>query len=468
MVTSFFNKWVLVESQPIRTSAVRDLTRGGIFRQLLTLALPLMAISFIQMSYNLVNIIWIGRLGSESVAAVGAIGMLMWMMNSMALVSKVGAEISIGQSIGARRLDRASLYASHTTTIAFILGLTFGMFFFLFPDPYVSFYKLEEAIARDASEYLRIISLSIPIMFLILNFSGIYIGSGRSDIPFYFNATGLALNIILDPLLIFGPGPLPALGVKGAAIATVLSESVVLLLFIHHLKKKNGLLGKFQFLICPHRRYMLNILKLGLPVAAMNVYFAFINMNLARTASLYGGHLGLMSQTTGGQIEGITWNTSTGFSTALGSFVAQNFAARKMNRGNRAFRYTLMMMGVLGIVVTMAFMLYGEAIFSAFVPEKAAYEAGGEYLLIIGISQIFMMLEITTQGMFNGLGRTTPPAIISIVFNTLRIPIAMILGNRMGVTGVWWALSISSILKGIILFTWYLILQRRLRIKADI
>lgn len=451
-----------MESQSLQTSAVRDLTRGGIFRQLLTLALPLMAISFIQMAYNLVDIIWIGRLGSQSVAAVGTVGMLMWMMNSVALISKVAAEISIGQSIGARRLDQASLYASHTTTIAILLGLLFGMFFLLFPHPYISFYKLEQEIAVEATGYLQIISLGIPIMFVILNFSGIYIGSGRSDIPFYFNATGLVLNIVLDPLLIFGAGPVPAMGVKGAALATILSQSVVLLLFVRHLKKKNGLLGKFPFLIRPRRRYTLNILKLGLPVAAMNTYFAFINMNLARIASLYGGHLGITSQTTGGQIEGITWNTSTGFSTALGSFVAQNFAALKMSRANRAFRYTLMMMGALGIAVTLAFVLYGEGIFSVFVPEKEAYEAGGEYLLIIGISQVFMMLEITTQGMFNGLGRTTPPAIISIVFNTLRIPIAMVLGTRMGVTGVWWALSITSIFKGIILFIWYLILQKRL------
>ncbi|MEA5130108.1 MAG: MATE family efflux transporter [Proteiniphilum sp.] len=452
-----------MESHPLQTSTVRDLTGGSIFRQLLTLALPLMAISFIQMAYNLVDIIWIGRLGSESVAAVGAVGMLMWMMNSVALISKVSAEISIGQSIGARRLDQASIYASHTTTIAIVLGVSFGLFFLLFPHPYISFYNLEQEIALEATGYMQIISLGIPIIFLVLNFSGIYIGSGRSDIPFYFNATGLVTNIILDPLLIFGVGPFPAMGVKGAALATILSQGVVLFLFIRHLKRRNGLFGKFRFLIRPRRKYTLNILKLGLPVAAMNAYFAFINMNLARIASLYGGHLGLMSQTTGGQIEGITWNTSTGFSTALGSFVAQNFAARKMSRANRAFRYTLMMMGTLGIIVTLAFVLYGEEIFSVFVPEKEAYIAGGEYLLVIGVSQIFMMLEITTQGMFNGLGRTTPPAIISIVFNTLRIPIAMILGTRMGVTGVWWAISITSIFKGIILFTWYLILQKKLK-----
>jgi len=252
------------------------------------------------------------------------------------------------------------------------------------------------------------------------------------------------------------------MGVQGAALATILSQSVVLCLFVLHLKKKNGLFGKFPFLVRLRKRYTWNILKLGLPVAAMNVYFAFINMNLARIASIYGGHLGVTSQTTGGQIEGITWNTSTGFSTALGSFAAQNFAARKMNRANRAYRYTLLMMGSLGVMVTMAFMLYGEGIFSVFVPEKAAYEAGGDYLLIIGVSQIFMMLELTTQGMFNGVGKTTPPAIISIGFNTLRIPAAVLLASHIGVTGVWWAISISSVFKGIILFTWYLILQKKL------
>ncbi|MDD2298741.1 MAG: MATE family efflux transporter, partial [Fermentimonas sp.] len=197
--------------------SVRDLTQGNISRELFSLALPLLAISFIQMAYNLVDILWIGRLGSEAVAAVGSVGMLMWMMNSFALISKVSAEITIGQSIGARRLDKASIYASHTTTIAIILGITFGLIFFLFPKPYVSFYQLESNIAFQAEGYLRLISLGLPFVFIGLNFSGIYIGSGRSDIPFYFNSIGLIMNIILDPLLIFGIGPFPEMGVKGAA-----------------------------------------------------------------------------------------------------------------------------------------------------------------------------------------------------------------------------------------------------------
>lgn len=452
-----------MSEETVHKSQIRDFTQGGIFRQLITLAMPLMAVSFIQMTYNLVDILWIGRLGSRSVAAVGTVGMMMWMMNSLAQVSKVSAEVSIGQSIGSKRLDQASVYASHTTTIAILLGTIFTILFFCFPHTFITFFKLEADIAEQSADYLKITALALPFIFMTFNFSGIYIGSGRSDIPFYFNASGLVLNILLDPVLIFGLGPFPALGTKGAAIATCFAQALVFFLFIHHLKKKSALLGNFPLFIRLRKRYTLNILKLGFPVAAMNMYFAFINMNLVRIASIYGGHIGVTSQTTGGQIEGITWNTTQGFSTALGSFVAQNFAAGKMDRSRKAYRYTLYMMSVLGTLVSAAFMLFGEQIFSVFIPEKTAYEAGGSYLFIMGISQLFMMMELTTQGMFNGIGKTAYPAIISVSFNTLRIPLAMILANQIGITGVWWAISLTSIVKGIISPLWFYFIQRQHR-----
>lgn len=445
-----------------KLEAIRDFTQGSIFKQLIKLAMPIMAVSFIQMTYTMVDIIWIGRLGSKSVAAVGSVGLLMWMMNSFALLSKVSAEVSIGQSIGARRLDKAKIYASHTTTIALIMGVSFAVLFLIFPQTVVSFFKLDTDIHIIAVDYLRLVIIGIPIMFLILNFSGVYIGSGRSDIPFYFNAIGLVINIILDPILIFGLGFFPKLGTQGAAVATVFSQAVVLVLFIWHLRSKKGALGNFSFFIKPRKSYTLNILKLGIPVAAMNVYFSIINMNLTRIASIHGGHLGVTSQTTGGQIEGITWNTSQGFATALGSFVAQNYGAGRMERARRAYRYTLIAMTTLGIIVTWAFMFHGNDIFSIFIPEREAWLAGGNYLYIMAFSQIFMMLELTTQGMFNGLGRTSPPAIISIIFNTIRIPLAILLAKPMGINGVWWAISISSFFKGIILMMWYLLVQKRL------
>lgn len=439
----------------------RDLTTGKISRQLTKLALPLMATSFIQMAYSLIDLAWVGRLGSESVAAVGAMGMLVWMIHAIALFSKISAEVAIGQSLGIKRFDKASIYASHTTTIAIILGTLFFILFLTQPYLFVDFFKLTPTISSEAVDYLRIISFSIPMIFMILNFSGIYVGSGRSDIPFYYNATGLILNIVLDPLLIFGLGPFPALGSKGAALATCISQLVVLVLFIWHLKKRKGVFGNFPFLVALKSSYTIKIFKLGFPVAAMNIFFSLINMNLVRIASVHGGHLGVASQTTGGQIEGITWNTTQGFATALGSFVAQNYSAGRMDRAKQAFRFILKIMLSLGILISVAFMLYGKNIFSIFIPERAAYLAGGDYLFVLGISQIFMMLELTTQGMFNGIGRTSPPAIISIIFNAIRIPLAMFLASKMGVNGVWWAITITTIFKGTILILWFFLVQRK-------
>ncbi|HTN69326.1 MAG TPA: MATE family efflux transporter, partial [Dysgonamonadaceae bacterium] len=349
----------------------------------------------------------------------------------------------------------------HTTTIAIILGTLFFILFLTQPYLFVDFFKLTPTISSEAVDYLRIISFSIPMIFMILNFSGIYVGSGRSDIPFYYNATGLILNIVLDPLLIFGLGPFPALGSKGAALATCISQLVVLVLFIWHLKKRKGVFGNFPFLVALKSSYTIKIFKLGFPVAAMNIFFSLINMNLVRIASVHGGHLGVTSQTTGGQIEGITWNTTQGFATALGSFVAQNYSAGRMDRAKQAFRFILKIMLSLGILISVAFMLYGKNIFSIFIPERAAYLAGGDYLFVLGISQIFMMLELTTQGMFNGIGRTSPPAIISIIFNAIRIPLAMFLASKMGVNGVWWAITITTIFKGTILILWFFLVQRK-------
>ena len=185
-------------------------------------------------------------------------------------------------------------------------------------------------------------------------------------------------------------------------------------------------------------------------------------MFLGRTASTVGGHIGLMAMTTSGQIEAITWNTSQGFSTALSAFVAQNYAARRINRVMKALKSTLLMTFVFGIICSCLFIFYGNQIFSIFVPEREAYEAGGLALRIDGYSQLFMMLEITLQGVFYGIGRTIPPAIISISCNYLRIPMALLFVSfGWGLEGIWWTICLTSILKGIIILVWFLAIKKK-------
>lgn len=439
--------------------SVKNLTEGSIRKQLFNLAIPIMGTSFVQMAYSLTDMAWVGRIGSEAVAAIGAVGILTWMLQSFSLLNKVGAEVTVGQSIGSGNQQEAKAYAAHNLTLALIFSLMWGVIFFSLAIPIVSLYKLSPEISAKAVEYLRIVSTAFPFVFLASAFTGVHNAAGLSKIPFYISGAGLVLNMLLDPLfiLLFG------WGTAGAAYATWLSQCMVILLFVYQLKVRNKLWDDFHFFVPLKWKYTLKVVRIGIPVALLNSFFAVINMLMGRTASTYGGHYGLVALTTGGQIEAIAWNTSQGFSTALSAFTAQNYAARKRNRVEAAYRTTLMMTSIFGVFCTFLYVFYGNEIFSIVVPEREAYMAGGLFLRIDGYSMMFLMLEITMQGLFYGIGRTVPPAVTSIVFNTLRLPLAMLLGAiGLGIEGVWWAICISSILKGIVSFIWFRTLSKKI------
>lgn len=442
------------------SKGINNLTEGNITARLVKLALPIMATSFIQMAYNLTDMFWVGRIGSEANAAVGSVGMFTWMSASFSLMCKVGSEVCIGQAVGKREYDEARLFASHNVTLALVVSLTWAVLLFAFAVPLISIYELSPSISADAVSYLRIVAFGIPFIFLASAFTGIYNACGRSTIPFYVSGTGLVANMLLDPLFIFGFG----MGTDGAAIATVLAQILVVVLFIIQMRSRDKLLGNFKLITRLAKLPTLRVVKIGAPVALFNSLFAFANMFVCRIASLHGGHIGLMTFTTGGQIEAITWNTSQGFSTALGAFTAQNYAAGRGDRIIKAYKRTLAMTSLFGIAGTVLFIFFGQELFSVFVPEEAAYVSGGEFLRIDGYSQLLMMLEIATQGVFYGIGRTVPPAIISIGGNYLRIPLALWLVSFMGVDGIWWAVSISSMLKGIVLFVWLMAIRKKVSV----
>ena len=121
------------------------------------------------------------------------------------------------------------------------------------------------------------------------------------------------------------------------------------------------------------------------------------------------------------------------------------------------------MTALFGIFCTLLFVFFGSEVFSLIIPEKAAYEAGGVFLRIDGYSMLFMMLEITMQGVFYGIGRTVPPAVVSIGCNYMRIPVALLLVEMgLGVDAIWWAVSSTTIAKGLILTGWFIFIKKKI------
>jgi Na+-driven multidrug efflux pump len=117
----------------------------------------------------------------------------------------------------------------------------------------------------------------------------------------------------------------------------------------------------------------------------------------------------------------------------------------------------------LGVAIALCFLFLGAQIFGLIIPDPAAMEAGKQYLAVMACSTVFMMIELCTQGMFNGLGRTIEPAVINISLNLARIPLAILLASHWGIVGVWWAMAASTICKGIVLPVWFFILYGRIK-----
>jgi len=442
----------------------KDFTKGSIGKQIVNLALPIMGTAFIHMAYSMTDMLWIGRVGSQAAAAVGASGLFLWLANSIVYTTKVGAEVTISQSLGSGEGKVALSYARHALVVALILGSLFGLSLFVFSPRLVAFFHLSDSVVNSNMEaYLRIIAPGMLFTFLNPTYSGMYNGMGLSKIPFYANAVGLIINIALDPLMIYGIGPFPRLEVRGAAYATLIAQGIVTVIFYIYSFSGNSPFQRLFKGFTPTATRFKRIFRIGIPVSVQNALFAIFAMFIARIAAGWGP-VGVAVQSVGSQIEAVSWMTASGFATALSGFVGQNFGARNFKRIRLGYYRTLGMLIPVGLIASFLFIVFGEPIFAFFIPEPQAIIEGGLYLRILGFSQLFMVVEIATAGAFNGMGKTLPPAIVGIVLNGLRIPMALIFSAAIGLSGVWWSVTISSMCKGIVLFVWFAIILLRMPI----
>ena len=169
------------------------------------LALPIMATSLIQMAYNLTDMIWIGRVGSSAVAAVGAAGMYMWLANGLATLAKMGGQVKVAQALGAKENKQAVSYAKSALQLGIALGVIYGVLAVVLANPLIDFFKLNSAdVVADAKIYLQITCGGVIFSFLNQIFTGIMTAMGNSRTSFVATAAGLIINIVMDPVLIFG------------------------------------------------------------------------------------------------------------------------------------------------------------------------------------------------------------------------------------------------------------------------
>lgn len=433
-----------------------DLLHGKILPSLTKLAVPIMATSLVQTAYNLTDMAWIGQVGSQAVTAVGAAGMYTWLSTGIVTLARMGGQIKVAHSLGEGSSEEAAEYGKGALQLTVVLALLFAAAANLFAGSLIGFFRLNAAqTVQDAQTYLRITCGLILFPFLNQTLTGLFTAIGDSRTPFLANVTGLAINMVLDPMLIFGIGPFPQMGVAGAAAATVTAQMAVTLVLTGRTRKDTVLFDKIQLWKRTSAEYIAVIFQLGVPSALQSMLYSGISMVLTRMVASWGDSA-VAVQRVGGQVECISWMTAEGFGSAMNAFTGQNFGARFYDRVKKSYWLALSLIGFWGLMTSCLLIFGAEPLFRLFIREEAVVPFGISYLMILGAGQLPMCLELLTVGALQGMGKTMSCSLITIVLTASRIPLAMVLTKtELGLNGIWWALTLTSMAKGVVFVTYY-------------
>ncbi|MDD4033511.1 MAG: MATE family efflux transporter [Bacteroidales bacterium] len=425
-------------------------------KDLLQLAIPVIGSTFMSVAYNLINMLFVGHLGSGAIAAVGTAGFFLNLGWALSSLPATGAGIKVSHAIGKGNDNLSRTYVRSGMTAILALSFIYMSLLLIFRSYLIGFFDLNDSnIEETAISYLALTSLSVPFTFLNYFYSSVFNGYGETRTPFRINLAGISLNILLDFILIIPAG----MGVMGAAVATIVSQIVIIILYQRQLKKFPALKpGKTTF-----RKLLLwQILKLGVSPSIQRIVFVIIAIFMARIISEWGA-VAIAVQKVGVQIEALTFMTVSGFGSALSTLSGQAYGARRYRKQWDYYCAGLWAALMIGISTTLLFVFAPGPLVSLFFHDPESIAMSKEYLIILGYSQLFMCIEILTAGAFFGFGRTHIPALTSISLTVIRIPLALFLIYQWhwGLSGVWWSISMSSMAKGTLLCILFIVIIHR-------
>ena len=426
-----------------------DLTKGNVVNVLTTLAVPIMASSLLQFTYNIVDMLWVGRLGSNAVASIGSSSFFIGLGYAINSLVVIGTGIKVSHALGKNDNKEAREYVNSGILINIIIGLLYSLSLILLGKVFISFLNINNHIVEiNSYRYLLLNSPTMFFTFFNLLYTRIFNSYGNNRDALKITAIGIIVNIVLDPIFIYTLN----FEVQGAAIATLISQLIMLILFKI---KSNGIL-KYDFKLGYKYEKLITIIKLGFPMAFQRVLFTIVNIILAKIIAIYGSDA-IAAQKIGLQIESITYMVIGGLNGAISSFTGQNFGAKKIERIKEGYNKALIIGIVYSFITAKNFIFFNLSIINLFIKEKNTVDIVSSYLKIIAFSQVFSTVEMVSNGLFTGIGKPRIPSIISIIFTILRIPMALILIIYFNLKGIWISIAVSSILKGVTSYVIYLI-----------
>jgi putative MATE family efflux protein len=409
-------------------------------RTIARVALPAVASSLLMTLFFSVDTFWIGtRVGATGLAAASTAVFWIWLLVSIAEMVSIGLTAVASRRYGEGRGHEAARIAGDALVLALVLGALVGALGLALLPHLFAVMRTSPEVSALGTRYLGTYFFGAPLIFGFFAVDAAFRAAGDTRTSFILLSASVAVTLVLDPILIVGWGPIPALGVSGAAIATICTRGVAFALGLTIVGRRGVLkIGR------PDWRTLATITRVGLPTAVTGVVFSLIYVLVTRTATQFGTPA-LAALGIGHRVESWLFMVGVGFGAATAAIVGQNLGAGRTDRAERAGWISVGFCTIFGAIACAVELAMPERFAAIFTHDPAVIAEGARYLRIAAISQLGICAEVVLEGALGGAGYTLAPMLTSTAVTASRIPIAAWAASQFGTTGLWWTISLTAL-----------------------
>jgi putative MATE family efflux protein len=396
--------------------------------------------------FAVVDIYFVSKIGVNAIAAVGLTESMMTIAYSLGFGIAMGTTAMVSRRVGEKNIDGASISAVQAIYLGIITSIPIVIIGVLFSEDLLRMMGATEDVVEDGVGYTKLLLVSNLIIILLFLINGIFRGAGDATLAMRALWIANGLNIVLDPLFIFGIGPFPELGIEGAATATIIGRGIGVCYQLYHLFKGKGIVKIHKENWMPKANIIAKLVKLSAEVTAQFIIASASWIFLTRIISTFGS-TALAGYTVALRIVHFTLLPAWGFSNAAATMVGQNLGAKQPERAEKSVWRTGFFNAVFMGVVMIIFLLFAENIASFFTDDKNVIFNSVQCLNIVVLGYLFYAFGMVLIQSFNGAGDTRTPTYLNFfIFWMIQIPLAYLLAIELSLetVGVYWAIVISE------------------------
>ena len=443
---------------PEPSNNVSVLTTGSVWKGLMSLAGPMFISTTLQNLQSVIGLFWVGRLGSDAVAALAMSGTILMMLFPVVMGLATGTVAVVSRSMGAGKPAEAVEAGGQSLVVALMCGVVAGVAGWIWSGDMCRWQGATGEVARLGAGYLGVSFLGCFTVFLMFIGNSILQASGNTVIPMRAMILTTVLNLVLDPVLIYGLFGVPKLGVEGAALAMVLAQTVGVVVVLEALAKgKSGVkvvTADWRFRLEPAWRLM----KVGIPSSGQMLSRSLMSVVLMGIVAGCGT-AAVAAYGIGARFHMMVLMPGFVLGNAAGAMVGQNLGAGHPDRAQRVAWLATGLDAIIMAVCAVALMAFASPLIRLFDPNPAVVKIGSDYLWITSIFHVFAALSIVLGRALQGAGDTVAPMVSTIVgLWGVQIPLAIFLARHIvpATHGIWWSVSCALVVNGLMVGGWFL------------